>query len=90
MLREYLYVDITRVRSLLAQLDKGVVEQAVESRTGTARGVLRRPSSVSVPSGPATIPTPCRNRARYMSSFIRCLRRSPTLRALSVTLRTTT
>lgn len=32
MLREFLYVDVTRVRSLLAQLDQGVLEKVVERR----------------------------------------------------------
>jgi hypothetical protein len=32
MLREFLYVDVTRVRSLLAQLDQAVLEKVVERR----------------------------------------------------------
>lgn len=38
MLREFLYVDMTRTRSLLAQLDEGVVETTVKKRS-TSRGV---------------------------------------------------
>jgi hypothetical protein len=34
MLREFLYVDVNRVRSLLAQLDRGVVESIVDRWTG--------------------------------------------------------
>lgn len=33
MLQEFLYVDIARVRSLLSQLDKGVLDSAVESKS---------------------------------------------------------
>src|SRR6266496_3891673 len=33
VIREFVYVDVTRVRSLLAQLDWGVVEGAVSRRT---------------------------------------------------------
>lgn len=35
MLREFLYVDVTRVRSLLSQLDSGVVESVVDRRMAT-------------------------------------------------------
>lgn len=38
MLREFLYVDVTRTKSFLAQLDEGVVEKVVQ--TGTQRTSL--------------------------------------------------
>lgn len=38
MLREFLYVDMTRTRSLLAQLDEGVVETTVNKRSSD-RGI---------------------------------------------------
>lgn len=36
VLREFLYVDVTRVRSLLAQLDGGVIDNAVNTRLNSS------------------------------------------------------
>jgi hypothetical protein len=40
VLKEFLYVDVTRVRSLLGQLDDGVVEGVIQSRNQTHGGQL--------------------------------------------------
>jgi hypothetical protein len=40
MLREFIYVDVQRARSLLAQLDRGVVEQTVQRRSSDDAGEL--------------------------------------------------